>query len=67
MMVRKPKSFDAVAFKDEMQRLAEKDLEGLDPGERRKRVAEAARSGPLGEWWRGLPVAPVRGRRQPAS
>ena len=63
-MGRKQKKFDAVAFKDEMQRLSEERLAGVPPEERLRRIREAAESGPLGEWWKGLPRAPVRRRGQ---
>ncbi len=63
-MGRKQKKFDAVAFKDEMQRLAEERLAGVPPGERLERIREAVESGPFGEWWKGLPRAPVRRRRR---
>ncbi len=50
-MGRKQKKFDAVAFKDEMQRLAEERLAGVPPEERLLRIREAVESGPFGEWW----------------
>lgn len=49
------KSFDALAFKDEMQRRAKERLAKFPPAERLRRIAEAAKSGPLGEWWKSLP------------
>ncbi len=63
-MGRKQKKFDAVAFKDEMQRLSEERLAGVPREERLRRIREAAESGPLGEWWKGLPRAPIRRRRR---
>ena len=62
-MGRRKKKFDAVAFKDEMQRLSEERLAGVPPEERLQRIREAVESGPLGEWWKGLPRAPARRRR----
>lgn len=55
------KSFDAIAFKEEMQRRAEERLARFSPAERLRRIREAADSGPLGEWWKSLP-RPVRRR-----
>jgi len=54
------KPFDAVVFKDEMQRRAEERLAKSPPAERLRRIAEAAESGPLGEWWKNLPRPPRR-------
>jgi len=48
------KSFDAVAFKEEMQRGAEDKLAGLPPTERIRQMRQQAQSGPLGSWWRSL-------------
>ena len=49
-----PKSFDAIAFKEEMQRRAEENLAGLPPAERIRRMHQEIESGPLGEWWASL-------------
>jgi hypothetical protein len=62
-MGEKPESFDAVAFKDEMQRRAERELEGLPPEERRRRISEAALAGRLSKWREGLRPAAEDGRR----
>jgi len=63
-MGRKQKEFDAVAFKDEMQRRSEERLANFPAEERLRRIREAVESGPLGEWWKGLPRAPIRRRRR---
>ena len=52
----KPKKpFDAIEFKDEMQRLAQARLAGLSPAEQAKRRLEHIMERPLGEWWASLP------------
>lgn len=53
-MAKKPKSFDAIAFKEVMQRCAEEALAGLSPTERIRRTRQEIEAGPLGAWWASL-------------
>ena len=66
-MGRPRKSFDAIAFKEEMQGRAEEKLEGLPATERIRQIRQQAESGPVGSWWRSLRGTSVSKKPSPVS
>jgi hypothetical protein len=62
--MRKPqKDFDALRFKEEMQRRAGKKLSGNSAEDRLRCLRKRARRGPLGKWWGELPKGAMPRRR----
>lgn len=58
-MARTAKSFDAVAFKQEMQRRVAARTGGAPESQRRRQRREEIESGALAAWWESLPGSSV--------
>lgn len=66
-MLREKGDFNAVAFKDEMQRRVERRLAGVSAEDRMRETRRLIESGPLGAWWASLSGKAISGKPSSGS